>query len=120
MSDLHTHDARIPEGSPEPSRTNVGDRLALFESRQRQMWRLTYFLLSLLTIAYVAVSWDTIRSFARRFEYLLVAGPALICLVAIFIIFVWRRNKEIAELRGLVRGIEQRHTAAPPSDQHLD
>ena len=83
------------------------------------MWRLTYFLLSLLTIAYVAVSWDTVRAFARRFEYLLAAGPVLIFLVAAFIVFVWKRNKEIAELRGLVRGIEQRHTS-PPSDQQLD
>src|SRR5437868_13721962 len=119
MSDLHAHDARIPGGSPEPSRTNVGDRLAQFERRQRQMWRITYFLLSLLTIAYVAVSWDTIRSFARRFEFLLAAGPILILLVAASIIFVWKRNREIAELRGLVRGIEQRDTS-PPSDHQLN
>jgi two-component system NtrC family sensor kinase len=97
----------------------VSDRLAQFERRQRQLWRLTYFLLSLLTIAYVTVSWDSIRSFARRFEYLLAAGPILIVLVAAFILFVWKRNKEIAELRGLVRGIEQRDTS-PPSDQQLD
>jgi two-component system NtrC family sensor kinase len=90
-----------------------------FERRQRQLWRLTYLLLSLLTIAYVAVSWDTVRAFARRFEYLLAAGPVLIFLVAAFIVFVWKRNKEIAELRGLVRGIEQRRTS-PPSDQQLD
>lgn len=112
----------IPPPSGESSdtpRPHVGDRLAEFERRQRQLWRLTYFLLSLLTIAYVAVSWDTIRSFARRFEYLLVAGPALIILVALFMLFVWKRNKEMSELRGLVRGIEQRD-AAPPSDQQLD
>ena len=33
--------------------------------------------------------------------------------------YAWKRNQEIAELRGLVRGIEQRHTS-PPSDQQLD
>jgi len=119
MPNLQGHDAQPGGGSPELSRTNVGDRLAQFEKRQRQLWRLTYFLLSLLTIAYVAVSWETIRSFARRFEYLLLAGPVLILLVAAFIVFVWRRNKEIAELRGLVRGIEQHHTSAP-SDRQLD
>jgi PAS domain S-box-containing protein len=109
-----------PTGGPsDPPRSNIADRLAQFERRQRQLWRLTYFLLSLLTIAYVAVSWDTVRAFARRFEYLLAAGPVLIFLVAAFIVFVWKRNKEIAELRGLVRGIEQRHTS-PPSDQQLD
>jgi len=119
MPELNRQNSQPPGGSFDPPRTNLDDRLAQFERRQRQLWRLTYFLLGLLTIAYVAVSWSTVRSFARRFEYLLAAGPILIFLVAAFIVFVWRRNKEIAELRGLVRGIEQRHTAAP-SDQHLD
>jgi len=105
--------------SSDARRATVGDRLEQFERRQRQLWRLTYFLLSLFTIAYVAVSWDAIRSFARRFDYLLVAGPVLILLVALFIVYVWKRNNEMAELRGLVRGIEQRHTS-PPSNEQLD
>jgi two-component system NtrC family sensor kinase len=105
--------------SSDAPRATVGDRLEQFERRQRQLWRLTYFILSLITIAYVTVSWDAIRSFARRFDYLLVAGPALVVLVALFIVYVWQRNKEMSELRGLVRGIEQRDTSAP-SDQQLD
>ena len=80
-------------GSQDAPRATVGDRLAQFEQSQRRMWRLTYFLLSLVTIAYVLVSWDAIRSFARRFEYLLIAGPVLILLVALFILYVWKRNK---------------------------
>jgi PAS domain S-box-containing protein len=119
MPDLYRQVSQPSGGPSDPPRSSVADRLAQFERRQRQLWRLTYFLLSLLTIAYVAVSWDTVRSFARRFEYLLAAGPILIFLVAAFIVFVWKRNKEIAELRGLVRGIEQRDTS-PPSDQQLD
>src|SRR5216683_3826720 len=106
-------------GAQDAPRATVGDRLAQFERRQRQLWRMTYFLLGLLTIAYVMASWDTVRSFARRFDYLLAAGPGLILLVALFIVYVWKRNKEMAELRGLVRGIEQRHTS-PPSDEQLD
>jgi PAS domain S-box-containing protein len=105
--------------SSDAPRATVGDRLEQFEQSQRQLWRVTYFLLSLFTIAYVAVSWDAIRSFARRFDYLFVAGPVLILLVALFIVYVWKRNNEMAELRGLVRGIEQRDTASP-SNQQLD
>src|SRR5882757_4600294 len=105
-------------GAQDAPRATVGDRLAQFEQRQRQLWRMTYFLLGLLTIAYVMVSWDTVRSFARRFDYVFAAGPGLILLVALFIVYVWKRNKEMAELHGLVRGIEQRHTS--PSDQQLD
>jgi PAS domain S-box-containing protein len=103
-------------GSQDPPRSSVGDRLEKFEQRQRQLWRLTYFLLSLLTLAYVVVSWDTIRTLAQRYEVLLIG---LVVLVALFILYAWKRNQEISELRGLVRGIEQHHTT-PPSDQQLD
>src|SRR6201982_225187 len=97
-------------------RISVADRLAQFENRQRQLWRVTYLLLGLLTLAYVTVSWETVRSLAQRYEALLVG---LVVLIGLFIVYAGRRNKEIAELRGLVRGIEQ-GTAAPPSDRQLD
>jgi PAS domain S-box-containing protein len=103
-------------GPNEPPRSNVADRLAQFEERQRHLWRVTYGLLGLLTLAYVAVSWDAIRNFAQRYEVLLLG---LIVLVGTFIFYAWRRNKEIAELRGLVRRIEHR-AATPPSDRQLD
>ena len=102
--------------SDEPPRSSVADRLAQFEARQRHLWRITYILLGLLTLAYVTVSWDTIRSFAHRYEVLLFG---LVALVGLFIVYGWKRNKEISELRGLVRGIEQR-AATAPSDRQLD
>ena len=116
MNDPFLPDGMQVGGSNEPSRSTVADRLAQFEERQRHLWRLTYFLLGLLTLAYAAASWETIRSFARRFEFLL---PALVIVVATIIIYAWKRNKEMAELRGLVRGIEQR-AANPASDRQLD
>jgi PAS domain S-box-containing protein len=116
MPDNFRQDGAHTEGQNPPSSANVADRLAQFEKRQRQLWRLTYFLLGLLTVAYVLVSWDTIRSLAQRYEALLIG---LVVLVALFMIYAWKRNQEISELRGLVRGIEQRHTT-PPSDQQLD
>jgi len=103
-------------GSNQPPRASVSDRLAQFEERQRHLWRLTYLLLGLLTVAYVTVSWSTIRSLAERYEALLVG---LVALIGLFIVYAWKRNKEIAELRGLVRGIEQ-HASSPPSDNQLD
>jgi PAS domain S-box-containing protein len=116
MNDPFLQDDMQVGGSNQPSRSLVADCLARFEERQRHLWRLTYFLLGLLTLAYVAASWPTIRSFARRFEFLL---AALVIVVATIIIYAWKRNKEMAELRGLVRGIEQR-AANPPSAGQLD
>ena len=116
MPDPNLHGSSPTGSSNEPPRTNLDDRLAQFEARQRHLWQLTYFLLALLTLAYAAVSWHAIRSFAERYEFLL---PVLVLVVGLFIAYAWRRNKEIAELRGLVRGIEQR-AATPPSEHQLD
>ena len=116
MSDPFRPNFKSGEGSPEPPRSTVSDRLEQFERRQRQLWRVTYSLLGLLTVAYVFVSWDAIRIFADRYEVLLVG---LVVLVALFIAYSWKRNQEMAELRGLVRGIEKRD-ATPPSDRQLD
>jgi len=116
MPDSFPRSGSREHGSFEPERPSVEYRLAQFEARQRRLWRFTYLILSLLAIAYVLVSWETIRAFARRYEFLL---PALLAVIAAFIVYAWRRNKEIAELRGLVRGIEQR-SDAPPSDGQMD
>jgi PAS domain S-box-containing protein len=105
-------------GSPPGSRPhrNISDRLEQFEKRQRELWRITFLLLLVISVAYVLVSWDTIRSLAQRYEVLI---PGLVILVVLFIAYAWKRNQEISELRGLVHGIEQRDSA-PPSDKQLD
>ena len=102
--------------SPGASSSPISDRLAQFEKRQSELWRLTYLLLFILAVVFAAVSWSTIRSLAGRFEALPIG---LVVLVTLFAIYSWKRTREISELRGMVRGIEQRD-AAPPSEKQLD
>src|SRR3981189_3229143 len=97
-------------------RTPVSDRLEQFERRQSDLWRLTFFLLLVLSIVFAVISWDTIRSLAHRFEALPIG---LVILVGLFGLYAWKRTQEISELRGLVRGIEQRD-AVPPNEKQLD
>src|SRR5713226_949426 len=97
-------------------RTPVSDRLAQFELRQSELWRLTFFLLLVLSIVFAVISWDTIRSLAHRFEALPIG---LVILVVLFGLYAWKRTQEISELRGLVRGIEHRD-AVPPNEKQLD
>jgi PAS domain S-box-containing protein len=89
-------------------RPAVSERLAQFEKRQGELWRLTFFLLFIISIVFAAISWDNIRSLANRYEALPVG---LVVLVALFGAYAWKRTREISELRGLVRGIEQRDSA---------
>jgi PAS domain-containing protein len=105
--------------SSEPSsqhRSAISDRLAQFEKRQSELWRLTFFLLLVISIVFAVVSWNSIRSFALRFEALPIG---LVILVTLFGWYTWKRTREISELRGLVRGLEQRDSE-PPSDRQLD
>jgi PAS domain S-box-containing protein len=97
-------------------RTAVSDRLEQFERRQSELWRLTFFLLLVLSIVFAVVSWDTIRSLAHHFEALPIG---LVLLVVLFGLYAWKRTHEISELRGLVRGIEQRDSV-PPNEKQLD
>jgi len=94
----------------------VSDRLAQFERRQGELWRLTFFLLLAISIVFAAVSWDTIRSLAIRFEALPVG---LVILIALFGMYTWKRSQEMSELRGLVKGLEQRSTEAA-NDREFD
>src|SRR6202011_5358273 len=108
-------DASKPSSSGTGGRGAVSDRLEQFERRQSDLWRLTFFLLLVLSIVFAMVSWDTIRSLAHRFEALPIG---LVFLVVLFGLYAWKRTQEISELRGLVRGLEHRDTA-PPSDKQL-
>jgi PAS domain S-box-containing protein len=94
----------------------VSERLEQFERRQSELWRLTFFLLLVLSIVFAMVSWDTIRSLTHRYEALPIG---LVLLVVLFGLYAWKRTQEISELRGLVRGIEQRD-AVPPNEKQLD
>jgi len=98
------------------ARSAISDRLAQFEKRQSELWHLTFFLLLVISVVFAVVSWNSIRSFALRFEALPIG---LVILVALFGWYTWKRTKEISELRGLVRGLEQRD-AEPPNDRQLD
>jgi two-component system NtrC family sensor kinase len=109
------HAEKSPSSAGE-NRPSISSRLEHFERRQGELWRLTFFLLLALSIVFAVVSWDSIRSLARHFEALPIG---LVILVALFGMYAWKRTREISELRGLVRGIEQRD-AEPPSDKQLD
>lgn len=97
-------------------RSQLSSRLDAFEKSQSQLWRLTFFLLFIISVGFAVVSWGTIRTLTQRLEPLL---PGLVVIVALFIAYAWKRNREVSELRGLVRGIEHRD-AAPPSEKQID
>ena len=110
-----------PRGKPgatseDARRSAISSSFERFEKRQNELWRLTFLILFLLVLAYAWTSWGSIRSLTHHFEALPIG---LVVLVALFSAYMWKKTREISELRGLLRGIEERD-AQPPSDRQMD
>jgi PAS domain S-box-containing protein len=95
---------------------SVSARLNHYEKRQKELWRITFFLLLLVSSVFAWYSWDTLRSTRFRLEAL---PFGLVILVLLLGAYVWKKTQEIAELKGMVRGLDQRD-GAPPNDRQLE
>jgi PAS domain S-box-containing protein len=114
--DQNTQHRKAGAPSENARRSALASSFERFEKRQNELWRLTFLILFLLVLAYAWTSWSTIRSLALRFEALPIG---LVLLVALFGAYLWKKTREISELRSLLRGLEERD-AEPPSDKQLD
>jgi two-component system NtrC family sensor kinase len=105
-------------GSPakQENRVSISARLEHFEKRQADLLRLIYFVLVTVVAAFLWTQWDTLRTFFFRLEG---AAFGLVLLVLLLGAYTWRRTREISELRGLVRGLEQRDVNSA-SDKQLE
>jgi len=114
---MPAHDTRRPPDSRHspaggPSGAPNGlERLAIRESRT---WILALVVLIALAIGLAVVSYWQGGALAREWRILPVALVVLVCL---FGLYVWSKTAEMAELRGLVRGLEHRDDAPPDLEQ---
>ena len=67
-----------------------------------------------LALAFAATSWETIRAMPHNLEVLPIG---LVILVFLFVAYAWNKINEISDLRGLVRGIEERTNHLQDHDQ---
>src|SRR6267154_1427420 len=119
MLEENQRDPRIPGRSTQHAdqRAAITSRFEQFEKRQGELWRLTFVVLFVLAVFFAWTSWGSIRAFAYRYE---AAPPVLfVVLIGLFGWYMWNKTHEISELRGLMRGLEQRE-ADPPSGKQLD
>ena len=112
----NTRRGKTGSASEEARRSAISSSFDRFEKRQNELWRLTFLILCLLVVAYAWTSWGSFRTLTHRFEALPIG---LVVLVALFSAYMWKKTREISELRGLLRGIEERD-AQPPSDRQMD
>src|ERR1700758_4957829 len=77
--------------SPREPRTPADERLELFEKRQQELWRLTFFLLFLVSVVFAWMSWDWVKSSKLYLEAL---PFGLVLLVGLLGFYVWNKTKE--------------------------
>ncbi|HEY6946562.1 MAG TPA: PAS domain S-box protein [Candidatus Acidoferrum sp.] len=120
MSDKSQNARRSKAGSrsEDARRAAISSSLDRFERRQNELWRLTFLVLFVVGVALVVAAWDSIRAFWHRSEALALSA-GLVVLIVLFAALMWKKTREISELRGLMRGIEERDSQ-PPSDRQLD
>ena len=94
--------------------TSVPSERDHLSRRERGVWRSALLLLGALALAFAAISWDSVQSMPHHLEALPVG---LVVLVFLFVAHAWFKTNEIAELRGLVRGIEQRTSNVQDTEQ---
>lgn len=113
-----TGDSSALRGASSPP---VGeDKLNLLESSESRLWRMVLLLLVFLAVAAGVASWETLRTLPARLDEGFWGVPALaVAFVAWVAVGLWRKQRKISELRGFVRGMQQRQDA-PPSEAQLE
>src|SRR5713226_5773875 len=118
---MHEDNQHVPQTAGRSTqhadkRAAISSRFEQFEKRQSELWRLTFVVLFVLALFFAWTSWASVRSLAHRFEALPIG---LVVLILLFGAYVWKKNQELSELRGLMRGMEHRDEI-PPSEKQLD
>jgi PAS domain S-box-containing protein len=89
------------------------DRL---QNKENEVWRLALLMLAILAIGVAVLSKQALQSSPWHLEALPVGAGTLIVL---FGVYIWKKKREIDELRGFVRGF-QKVQDSPPSAEQLE
>ena len=104
-----------------PQSQEIYDRLLRLEREEGRLWRIVLLFLALLAAALAGTQWEHLASLPQQVGELpgLKALPSgTFVLVVLFAFYVGSKRHQVAELRGVVRGIQEREKS-PPSEGQL-
>jgi PAS domain S-box-containing protein len=100
--------------SPQPPRTPRGP--GNLEKEESQLWRWALWFMIFLATALAALLWERLENI----PFSLRAIPiGVLALSILFAIYASGRQREVTELKGLLRGLQE-HVGAAPSEEQLD
>ena len=86
------------------------------EREESQLWRWLLFFMVLLAVALAGLLWERLENI----PYSLRAIPiGVLALSLLFAVYAYGRRREVGELKGLLRGLQE-HVGAAPSEEQLD
>jgi PAS domain S-box-containing protein len=86
------------------------------EREESQLWRWLLFFMVLLSVALAGLLWERLENI----PYSLRAIPVgVLALSILFAVYAYGRRREVSELKGLLRGLQE-HVGAAPSEEQLD
>jgi PAS domain S-box-containing protein len=96
---------------PQPSRP-----AGKFDNEESQLWRWLLLFMIFLAVALSALLWERLESI----PYSLRAIPiGVLVLSVLFAMYAFGRRREVTELKGILRGLQE-HVGAAPSEEQLD
>jgi two-component system NtrC family sensor kinase len=100
-----------PSSSARPPRSSGN-----FDKEESQLWRWALLFMIFLAVALAALLWERLENI----PYQLRAIPiGVLALSILFAIYAYGRRREVGELKGLLRGLQE-HVGAAPSEEQLD
>ncbi len=110
----------MPE-QEQQSKEQVYECLQRLEHEEGRLWRIVLFFLALLATGLAATQWEHIDALPQHIGDLpgLKALPTgTFVLVVLFALYAASKRHQMAEMRGVVRGMQEREKS-PPSEQQL-
>src|SRR5580700_10686088 len=102
--------------SPDPVLPPRPNPPGSLDQEESQLWRWVLLFMVFLSVALVALLWERLEGIPFQLRAIPVGVLALSIL---FAAYAYGRRREVSELKGLLRGLQE-HVGAAPSEEQLD
>ncbi|MBZ5642413.1 MAG: response regulator [Acidobacteriia bacterium] len=99
-----------------PAQNDTPQEFERLDHKEKELWRLALLMLAILAVGVGVLSQESLQKGQLNLEALPVGVGVLIIL---FGFYLWKKKREIDELRGFVKGFQQMKEA-PPTAEQLD
>ena len=103
--------------SPDPVNTSHTPRPpGNLDREESQLWRWALGFMLLLSFALAALLWERLENIPFQLRAIPIG---IVFLSILFAVYAYGRRREVSELKGLLRGLQE-HVGAAPSEEQLD